>query len=233
MNCSLVWLTLIQCLYCSITGIRAQQNIIYITKNGTDQNGCVLSLDEACGTLLFASHLVNNSTFSNISIVVYDGQNANEMVKYNETVNPCLPNMFLIEHAQFIEITFNEVYITSMKDWHPCDIKLGAQYMFHIMYANSGSATLRVNNLIINNLLLSWLVNRGFIYSQGANIICHNCIFRNISIQPFDHFRQSIPLFGISGIHSDYLPTLLINNSSVVNCNFDGNFISGNNYEIK
>eukprot|EP01084_Bolivina_argentea_P023615 44075_1 len=90
---------------------------LYVSKNGSDTNGCGTHLDDACGTLYFASTTANVTN----SIFVHDGQNKDEINKYfntNESIyHPCLPIPWLFDMDEFeefnltVSVSFDSLYI--------------------------------------------------------------------------------------------------------------------------
>eukprot|EP01084_Bolivina_argentea_P299666 516554_1 len=204
--------------------LTSYSEILYVSKYGTDYTDCGLTLDTACGTLYGATANVYFFYNSSSKIVVYDGQNKDEINKYfmlNATNiwHPCLPH----PNATILSITFNDQYIHTMSDW----------FMNGTCYQNNHytrkyqniylfDQVLNLNNLRIDNydtdiIPFSIFNCRSWICPQcgAANFTCHNCVFANIS------YTIDIPMINvlIDGI-TFYL--------SLINCTFKNMYSTAN-----
>eukprot|EP01084_Bolivina_argentea_P292737 503347_1 len=201
---------------------------LYVSKNGTDTNGCGTHLDDACGTLYFASTIAN----VNDSIFVHDGQNKDEINKYfntNESIyHPCLPIPWLFDwHAGYdltLSVSFDSLYIHNMNDWFMkgiCyDNNKTFQYrnkaLFHIETSLWSSRVifnfnnLRVDNINTDSIPFSIFYINNYHGDDGfISVSCNECFFNNIN------FTINIPMIYILINNIEFI----LNNSVFTNIN--------------
>eukprot|EP01084_Bolivina_argentea_P239804 402980_1 len=160
---------------------------VYVSKNGMDSNSCGSSPDQPCGTLFFASKLINK----NVTELFIDGQNETEIMNYyqqQQSYHPCMPQPFSNTTSELV-IYFNDT-TTEMKHWYPqiCE-SIGMtnytnEYMFDFKQVN-----LTIYNLYINNydenvgfIRTKYIYNvtRLAIESNNARLTCYNCKFQHL-----------------------------------------------------
>eukprot|EP01084_Bolivina_argentea_P263674 446364_1 len=174
---------------------------IYVSKNGTNVHQCGSTMNNTCGTMYYAStllDLLNDVT----TIYIIDGQNETEIQLYinnitdinNNNTNyyhPCLPKKGILTKMEFsaiykYTIIFDESYITKMEHWYPsiCDnqnltnaiIKSGYHTFFDVFSTDTHSLT------------YSWSRTANFI-----NLIVSNYHFQNLSFIEYGKYYSLIP----------------------------------------
>eukprot|EP01084_Bolivina_argentea_P022143 41155_1 len=170
---------------------------LFVNQNGVDNSSCGIERRNACGSLLFASKLLNSNQ---TEIYVIDGQNEEDIGRNinhtNNSYHPCLP-MLINETFTNITITFDE-NIVSMLQWYP---QICVQYDIdnhentnQYMFETFGVETLTINNLNIDftyytryqsqtqrGIIGVVHKDRSFINdSVLSHLVCNNCNFRNI-----------------------------------------------------
>eukprot|EP01084_Bolivina_argentea_P279301 477485_1 len=159
-------------------------DIVFVSKHGYDFAFCGNSTTTACGTMYFASTIINDQ--HNDYEMIINGQNKTDIINYHHLQNtnrfdPCLPVTF--NNDIHITISFNKTLINDMNHWYPrkiCenDRNYKNKYMFE------GGKSLTINNLFINNYPLINDTYKSYnfakCYSNTVGISCINCIFNNI-----------------------------------------------------
>eukprot|EP01084_Bolivina_argentea_P033839 62564_1 len=193
---------------------------IYISKNGMDYNSCGSSVDNPCGTLFFASKLINENV--NITeLIINDGQNEALIANYDKQRNqysyhPCFPQPFNKSSIKKLDISFNDSsFITDMKHWYPeiCHNISISNYNNEYMFDFFNPVNLTFYNLYINDyenglafirIKYHYSADQQSIVSNAESIItCYHCKFNNL----FHSINDDIPLiYSTTGIK-------LINNS--------------------
>eukprot|EP01084_Bolivina_argentea_P263220 445413_1 len=206
--------SLLGVLFILTTSQTLQSNTIYVSKNGTDFMDCGQLLNTSCGTLYFASTLL---TRERNNLYVYDGQNENIIKEYfNSSADyqsynhPCLPKQLIIFYSSNMTISFDHRFIHSLNDWFSDSCynindksKWSNKYMFEMRHGGSGS-TLTINNLIIDKNIMDFgVINTRFGF--GPNIICNNCVFKNIT-------KMFTPMIIQTSTFSN---TMLVNNTFI------------------
>eukprot|EP01084_Bolivina_argentea_P250127 418982_1 len=237
LNTYLIWERIFLIIFCSL--IVSLSQIIYVTKNGTDSNGCGETIFNACGTFYHASVI---ALFSNDSIFIHDGQNKDEIKKYFHTsessiYHPCLPIYWRYDYynqpeADFynMSIIFNPLYIHHMDDWfmkgvcydNNQTIQYINTYLFAIPYFKS--LVININNLHVDNLNsdskpfhLFSIYSTTFPYTY---IVCDECVFKHVNVHDKD------PMIDISGVYTG----LKLNNCMFMDIHID-NFIYTSIYD--
>eukprot|EP01084_Bolivina_argentea_P049841 91670_1 len=165
------------------TAFEFTDNIVFISKNGTDHQSCGYATDP-CGTLYHVSKTFLTSSHDDYSVYVIDGQNKAQIIQHKENnidnYDPCLP----IDIRSRTNITFNPNKVSDLDDWYPRDVCMASnfvgyqnQYMFGYDSGNSGQFI--INNLIVNNYHGSYGIVK--MTSPYINIFsCTDCAFSNI-----------------------------------------------------
>eukprot|EP01084_Bolivina_argentea_P039831 73601_1 len=175
----------------------------FVSKNGSSHNNCG-SWDDACGSLYGVSlRIIQNNSFNDENtLIIIDGQNNEEIIRYknnktNGNHNPCLPLPF--DYNMKINILFNTSTINKMNDWFPQTICNDTDNTYSNEYMFDGANELTINNLIINDYpILSTTHNlEGIMRSLyfDAIIKCNYCKFINIEStndNPLFHSMSSI-----------------------------------------
>eukprot|EP01084_Bolivina_argentea_P000605 1129_1 len=162
---------------------------LFVSRKGTDYEGCGDSLDNTCGTIFGASKNLEfdpldygfqfddvvSSYFKTVfqygEIHVYDGQNETEIIRYLDSYvsngnNPCLPQ-FTNRFEFGVVITFNPTFIKTMEQWYYKNLCNDTESWFK-------RDMIVFNNLIVNDYTLSnYLVS-------AVTVVCNNCTFSNI-----------------------------------------------------
>ena len=158
----------------------------------------ILSLFKG-STMYHASNLINNDHYE---IYIIDGQNKSQIKQYiqaNNTNNwdPCIPKPFNTNSTS-ITITFDSNNINDLNDWYPMEICYNNSNKYKNEYLFDGAKSLIINNLIVNNFVISSTYNNYYTLIRSidyfdASIQCRNCKFVNIS------GTVSKPLLGTMG----------------------------------
>eukprot|EP01084_Bolivina_argentea_P192453 330373_1 len=180
--------------------ITSVSQLIYVSRNGNDSDGCGETVFDACGTLLFASSLVHEKGFG--SITVHDGQNEFSVQTYANSnqspmYHPCLPMPF-INSSINITISFNEQYINKMDDWFNkicysitinTSIKYINSFLFEVYtdgWFGWGWSPMTVNNLHIDNYSSEKIQFGLILYSiMGGMFSCYGCTFKDINFTSY------------------------------------------------
>eukprot|EP01084_Bolivina_argentea_P102658 183893_1 len=225
---------------------------LYVSQNGSDIESCGISEHTACGTLHFASGLLN---IDQTEIYVIDGQNeqhiSGNINLSNHTYHPCLP--MLQKNLNNITISFDEGNIKTMLNWYP---QMCINYdINNTLNENKYMFEAEKIDLTINNLQIDLNPYNGHTYFGIINVVneekleitktssftCNNCKFANIDNRNDDinmvysttditftntKFRniQSINDFMVMG-SKNLESSFAINNVSVENCIFTQSFI--------
>eukprot|EP01084_Bolivina_argentea_P141866 249271_1 len=145
----------------------------FVAKNGLDEGQCG-NWNNPCGTLYRASIFVNESSDNEFIINVVDGQNNEEIVKYNNTeYNPCFPKPF--DSTKKITISFNVENMNSWLSMNQCNV-------FNQTYSKSkyifdGAGSMILNNLMINN----YDGSKYGIIRTWYNMTINHSVFNNIT----------------------------------------------------
>eukprot|EP01083_Nonionella_stella_P000001 1_1 len=116
------WCVLGHSTFIYLTIIRVAASII-VSEHGSDQILCG-NRTHPCGTLYYASTLINNNSTHDAAITIH-GQNTAHIRNYiqNDTFtsphHPCLPQPFDHLDVNEIAIHFNDAYVRNMTDWYP------------------------------------------------------------------------------------------------------------------
>eukprot|EP01083_Nonionella_stella_P105403 303163_1 len=146
-----------------------------VSTNGLDSTGCG-NWTNPCGTLYFASTLVEQSEIEQATLYVLDGQSETDIVQYHmNPYHPCFPPPLGSEN---ITITFNPDTIKELNDWFPLNVchdqieneEYSNEYIF------DSSQSISINHLIISNYT-------SYLFIRGDSISCTNCSFTNIVIE--------------------------------------------------
>eukprot|EP01083_Nonionella_stella_P066591 175475_1 len=159
---------------------------IFVGRNGYDHVSCGTRTNP-CGTLFMASKILNETSTERHDIYVIDGQNETQIETYlaSQTIttyDPCLPIPF--ESYYHIEITFDET-IMDLRTWYPLHLCQNHSRDYSNEYMFDGGAALTINNLIINDYVISdWNDSYSFIRDishTNASVTCNHCVFKNIT----------------------------------------------------
>ena len=180
---------------------------LYVSKSGSDHINCGLDRDYPCGTIYYASTLIDNDY---TEIFVIDGQNETEITSQYQ----CLPK---IETEYIYFVYFDTEYITSMSDWYPekCNNNRTNKYLFE------HTKDLKFRNLIVDDYMFT---DQGLIYTE-SHMECYNCTFRNLSFVISDESMDIIYIGSKAFIEDTVFDTIYMpNDGDFINSDFSMQF---------
>eukprot|EP01084_Bolivina_argentea_P239805 402981_1 len=196
---------------------------IYVSKNGLDSNPCGSSL-EPCGTLFFASKLVNK----NVRELFIDGQNETQIMNYykqpNQLYHPCLPQPFNVSNSTLV-IYFDDTFITEMEQWFPkaCHSMNITNYMNEYIF-DLKQVDITIYNLYINNYNINFgVIRTNYSYDPDQNKIedneaqltCYHCIFHHIFYSNHNDLPMIYSTTNIQLINSTFYNVTATTNSII------------------
>eukprot|EP01084_Bolivina_argentea_P241326 405162_1 len=215
----------LQCVICCLCLNPIESQLIYVSKDGNDTANCGQTLQESCGTLRFASNIINTVQEEGL-IMVHDGQNEYIIQHYVDSKSspmwhPCIPEPLSNGYTN-MTITFNEQYIKKMDDWfnQKCiDVIANTNKTYFNSFIFETYLTpvmlLTINHLRIDNYNTDY-IPFGILgmYNQLTIISCNDCIFKNINftLNYSAIYISSANIYG-SGFAIDFL----LNNNIIEN----------------